>query len=61
MNLSAKDPSITFENVTEEVALWFCHTYSPERDVKARFFVTIIFTGAHFFFVFILPLIMLKQ
>ena len=37
MNLSAKDPSITFENVTEEVALWFCHTYSPERDVKARF------------------------
>ncbi|CAH3174277.1 unnamed protein product, partial [Porites lobata] len=34
MNLSAKDPSITFENVTEEVALWFCHTYSPERDVK---------------------------
>ena len=37
MNLSAKDPSITFENVTEEVTLSFCHTYSPERGVKARF------------------------
>ena len=36
MNLSAKDPSITFENVTEAVALLFCHTYSPERDFKVR-------------------------
>lgn len=58
MNLSTKDPSITFENVTEEVALSFCHTYSPERDVKVRF-LWLSFSLEPTVFVFISPLILL--
>ena len=34
MNLSAKDPSINYDTVTEEVAQLFCQTYAPGKDVK---------------------------